>query len=178
MLGLLFGLNTRIGRLHFFFSTIVLAVVMTAISFGIAMSAYPGAQTPLSLAEIRWPLIVVAVLFGLITVTLQSMRIRDIGWDPVCVIPGWFALLIIDGLVATKFPAWSIGSDHHATAVGALVNLGLMLALTFCPSDEFESPTPTFGGASIPSTPSRGRAATSLTADRIARVAGGQFGRR
>ena len=39
----------------------------------------------------NWAIIGAMVFFGAATFTLQSMRIRDIGWDPVCVIPAWFA---------------------------------------------------------------------------------------
>ena len=75
---------------------------------------------------------------------LQSMRFRDIGWDPVCVIPGWIALVIMDQVIATKFPAVSLGHDHPGTIVGALTNLGLVLALTFWPSSRHEHWTPRF----------------------------------
>lgn len=170
MLGFL--LNARIGRLHFFFSSILLAVVMTIVIFGLVMSAYHSAQVPLSLAEIKWPLIVVGAFFLLASLTLQSMRIRDIGWDPVCVIPAWIALAVVDKVVATKFPAWSIGPEQHGTIVGALVNLGLMLALMFWPSGEYTASPPAFGA------PPRRRDAAGLTASRVARVANGEFGRR
>jgi hypothetical protein len=107
------------------------------------------------------------------TFTLQGMRVRDIGWDPVCVIPGWFALLIIDKLVASKIPAWSFDHDHNGTMVGALVNFGLILALTFWPSGDYESPSSTFtetrGKPDAPSPRSRG---SSVSAERLARVTG------
>ena len=38
MLGFVFGLNARLGRLHFFLATVALAIVMTAICFAIAMA--------------------------------------------------------------------------------------------------------------------------------------------
>jgi hypothetical protein len=41
MLGFLFGFNARLGRLHYFLSTIGLAVVMTAVCFAIA-SYFPA----------------------------------------------------------------------------------------------------------------------------------------
>ena len=44
------------------------------------------------------------VFFGWTTFTLQSMRIRDIGWDPVCVIPAWIAIVIVDKVVAGRIP--------------------------------------------------------------------------
>jgi hypothetical protein len=68
------------------------------------------------------------------------MRVRDIGWDPVCVLPGWFALLVVDKIIATNIPAWALDSQHHGTLVGAVVNFGLMLALTFWPSGDPDGP--------------------------------------
>jgi len=37
MLGFLFGFNARLTRMHYFLSTIALAVAMTAVCFAIAM---------------------------------------------------------------------------------------------------------------------------------------------
>lgn len=142
MLGFVFGLNARLGRLHFFVATVVLAIVMTAICFGIAMAALRTTSTSMIKPEdlIRnWAIIAAIIFFGLATFTLQSMRIRDIGWDPVCVIPAWIALMIVDHVVAGRFPAWTIGQEHRGTMVGGLVNLALMLALTFWPSADSEA---------------------------------------
>jgi uncharacterized membrane protein YhaH (DUF805 family) len=177
MLGFMFGLNARLGRLHYFLSTIAVAVVMTAISFAIALSVYDtNAQgMPLSFDTVKWPVIVAGVVFALISLTLQSMRIRDIGWDPVCVIPGWIAVLIIDIVIARKFPGWSLGPEHHGTAVGALVNLVLFLALLFWPSGDSDGSTPTISEPRRPS-PRRG-SPISIADERIAR-ASGEFGRR
>jgi hypothetical protein len=105
------------------------------------------------------------------------MRIRNIGWDPVCVIPAWIAILIVDNLVAGKVQAWALDHDHHGTIVGALINLVLFLALTFWPSGDYEGAT--FGETSTkPDMPSRRTDVTSVAAGRIARVAGPGFGRR
>jgi uncharacterized membrane protein YhaH (DUF805 family) len=118
MLGFLFGLNARLGRLQFFLASIALAIVMTVICFGIALVAIehtsPSMLRPEDLLA-SWPTIAAIVVFGLATFTLQSMRIRDIGWDPVCVVPAWIALMIIDRLVATRFPAWvdRAGASGH-----------------------------------------------------------------
>jgi len=179
MLGYLFGFNARIGRLYYFLASIGLAIVMTGIIFAIASAAYHGnaKAIPLTLRHMQWPLIAVAVLFCLASLTLQSMRFRDIGWDPVCVIPGWIALMIVDYLIATKIPAVSLGPEHNGTIVGALTNLGLFLALLFWPGSNREPAAPTFGGPSSDAPPRR-QDATSVAASRIARVAGGEFGRR
>ena len=141
MLGFVFGLNARLGRLHFFLASVALAIVMTAICFAIAMAALrttsPGMIRPEDFAR-NWAIIGAMILFGLATFMLQSMRIRDIGWDPVCVIPAWIALMVVDHVVAGRFPAWAIGQEHQNTMVGGLVNAALLLALTFWPSAENE----------------------------------------
>lgn len=169
MLGFLFGFNARLGRMHYFLATIALALLMAAICFVIADYVYQHSpdRSISPAALLGWPVIAAMVFFGWMTFTLQSMRIRDIGWDPVCVIPSWFALLIIDKLVAGKIPAWSLDHEHNGTMVGALVNFGLVLALTFWPSGDTQSPSPTF-------TETRGRPdrATSVAAERLARVTG------
>jgi len=158
MLGFIFGLNARLGRLQFFLASVALAVVMTLICVLIAMATFkytsPGALRAEDMMA-SWPVLGAAGLFGVGTFMLQSMRIRDTGWDPVCVIPAWFAILVIDHLVAVRFPALAIGQEHEVTAVGALVNLGLMLALLFWPGDEGEgshaNPDQTRGSAAKPS---------------------------
>jgi len=65
--------------------------------------------------------------------------------DPVCVIPSWIAILIVDKLIAGKIPAWSLGPEQHGTIVGALINLALFLALLFWPGGDHEHPMPTLG---------------------------------
>jgi uncharacterized membrane protein YhaH (DUF805 family) len=176
MLGFLFGFNARLGRMHYFLATIALAVVMTAICFAIAMLLFqqtPSAMLPSALM-MSWPVIIAMVFFGWMTFTLQSMRIRDIGWDPVCVIPAWVAILIVDHVIAGRVPAWALGQDHQGTIVGALVNLVLFLAMMFWPGGDHAAPM--FGDT--PDRPSRGAGTHSLTASRIARATGGDFGGR
>jgi uncharacterized membrane protein YhaH (DUF805 family) len=177
MLGFIFGLNARLGRLHYFLITIGVAVLMTGICFVIAQQAWQSAANgvPPSIDSIKGPAIVVGIMFMVITLTLQSMRIRDIGWDPVCVIPGWIAILIIDMMVARKFPGLSLGAEHHGTAVSAIVNLALLLATLFWPSANYESSPPVSGEPRRPDPAPRGR--SSVAAERLAR-ASGEFGRR
>jgi len=137
VLDLVFGLNTRLGRLQFFLATLVLAVVMTAICFVVAMSMFrnvtPANFRPDDLLK-NGGIIAAMVFFAIATVELYSMRFRDIGWDPVCVVPAWIALMIVDYVVAMKFPAYTFGQEHTGTVVGGIVNLVLTLALLFWPS--------------------------------------------
>ena len=177
MLGFLFGFNARLGRLHYFLATIGLAVLMTVICFVIAGHAYHPGQ-PFSRANLMgWPTVVAIVFFAGMSFTLQSMRIRDIGWDPICVIPVWIAILIGDKLVAGKIPAWSLGQEHHGTIVGLLFNAALFLALMFWPSGDYEAPT--FDATPRKQEiPARGDGATAVAAARIVRGVGPGFGRR
>lgn len=171
MLGFMFGLNARLGRLHFFLASVALAIVMTAICFAIAMAVLrttsPSMVRPEDITR-NWAIIAAMIFFGLATFTLQSMRIRDIGWDPVCVIPAWIALMIVDHVVAGRFPAWAIGEEHQATMVGGLVNLALMLALMFWPSEVSE------GSYTNPfEPPARAVKTPSMSNQRLARVSQG-----
>ena len=182
MLGFLFGFNARLGRLQYFLATIALAIVMTAICFVIAKHVFESAPrgTLQSESLMTWPTLVAMAFFGWMTFTLQSMRIRDIGWDPVCVIPAWIAIVIIDKVNPLKIPSWSLTHEQNGPVVGGLVNLGLVLALTFWPSGDYERPfndayrTP--DGRS-PKTSQKPQA-TSVAAERIARATGADFGRR
>ena len=139
MLDYVFGLNTRLSRLQFLLASIALAIVMTAICFFIAVNGlvhFPkGTQPQLSWAILSWPIIGSVAFFMVVTLTLQSMRIRDIGWDPVCVIGGWIAVIVIDVIIATKMPVLALGPNHHGTIVSALVNLVMTGILLFWPGN-------------------------------------------
>jgi uncharacterized membrane protein YhaH (DUF805 family) len=134
-------LNARLGRLQFFLASIALAVVMTAICFVIVANGlvhFPKGARPdqLSWAMMGWP-IIGAAAFGLVaTVMLQAMRIRDIGWDPVCVIGGWIAVMVIDMIVATKMPALALDPSHHATIISSIGNLVMTGILLFWPGSD------------------------------------------
>lgn len=179
MLGYLFGFNTRIGRLKFFLCSVGLGFVVALTVFAITGTTYHSMPKGmlLSLDQMKGPLIVVGVMFWLVTFMLQSMRFRDIGWDPLCVIPLWIALIVVDRVIAAKIPAVSLGHDHPGTIVGALTNLALVLALTFWPGGSHETETFDMPPQTPDATPRRQDGA-SLAASRIARVAGGEFGRR
>jgi uncharacterized membrane protein YhaH (DUF805 family) len=102
-----------------------------AISIAIAGLAFQNVPKGMIPSLTSWQVIAAAVLFIWLSFTLHSMRIRDIGWDPVCVIPGWIAATVIDGLVAGKIPAIALGPGQHGTIVGALVNLALLSPCCF-----------------------------------------------
>jgi uncharacterized membrane protein YhaH (DUF805 family) len=180
MLGFLFGFNARLGRMHYFLGTIALAVITTAVCFAIAMYVSQHGPRVHSSADLMiWPTMLAIAAFAWMTFTLQCMRIRDIGWDPVCVIPAWVAILMVDKVVAGKFPLWALGPEHHGTIVGGLINFALILALMFWPSGDYEGPDATCGETRRrPDELSTKPRATSVASERIVRATGAGFGRR
>jgi uncharacterized membrane protein YhaH (DUF805 family) len=170
MLGYLFGFNARIGRLRYFLylaATGFVTGLIANLAFGISASG--GIMQLFSFSK-GWPAITLGAVFVLVSFTLQSMRVRDIGWDPVCVIPGWFALLIFDRLAATKFPALALGPETNQTIVGALVHFGMVLALLFWPGSAAE--TADFDEPQRGFDKSLRRDQASNAAQRMARISG------
>lgn len=138
MLDLVFGLNARLGRLHYFLACIALGIVMTGICFALAVSGsiHIPRGSQLSWQMLTWPVWGAIAFFVLATVMLQAMRVRDIGWDPVVVMAAWFAIVFVDVIVAMKMPNLAITHDHHGTIVGSLVNLVMTGILLFWPGSD------------------------------------------
>lgn len=178
MLGFLFGFNARIGRLHFLCSTLVVTIMMVVVYAAAIAYAFQTAPKGTAPSPTAGPIFAAAIFYAWLTITLQSMRFRDIGWDPVLVMPAWIAVVIVDGLVATKFPAMSLGHER-GTVFGALVNLSLILALLFCPSGADDSPAPTLDERfRTPDPPPPRPVVEAPAAPQISRPANGGFGRR
>jgi uncharacterized membrane protein YhaH (DUF805 family) len=136
MLDFIFGFNARLERLQFFLSTIGLAVLMIAISFAIFASGNVHLHVPkgshITWDMLTWPLMCAVLFFSAASFMLQAMRLRDIGWDPVCVLGGWISIIAINGIVATKLPALSL----PVGAATGLVNLVMFGVLYFWPSSD------------------------------------------
>jgi uncharacterized membrane protein YhaH (DUF805 family) len=139
MLEAVFSFRGRINRLQYFLSCVafgmalivfaVLAVGLVAAHGGLqgAITATPG------LALIGLLAVLLAPVFLWVSYSLQARRFRDIGWEPLYVIPGWIAIDIVDRLLAKGLPSLAIGSSHDVTPIGGLVNLALVCALLFWP---------------------------------------------
>lgn len=171
MLEMIFGLNARMGRLMYFLSGLGLGVVAIVLAIPLAFyihSHHIPVTTPDSLWAAGWPVYAFAgvCLFG--QFTLASMRLRDIGWDPVIVVSGWIALLVINHLYGTRVPAIAV--------VTGLVNLGMELILLFWPGGDHAISPPSFDDYK-PRSPDKASNSASIPAGRFAK-ASGQFGRR
>ena len=138
MLDLLFGLNARLGRLHYFLACIALGVAMAGICFALVVSdsVHIPRGSHLGWQMLSWPAAAAVGLFVLATVTLQAMRVRDIGWDPVVVMAAWFAIVFVDVIVAVKMPDLALGREHYGTIMGSIVNLVMTGILLFWPGSD------------------------------------------
>lgn len=173
VLSFLFGFNARLGRLHYFLASIGLGIAGSIVFVAVIFAAYSAGAQP---EIVRWLIILFVALALWSNAMLLSMRFRDIGWDPVCIVPIWIASVIVDGVVAMKVPEWSLTASHAGTAVGALINFGLSLALMFWPSGD--APDHDNGGHTHYAPRPMGRNAATTSEARLARVSGGDVGRR
>lgn len=179
MLNYLFGFNARIGRLAFVFCSFVIGCGYVMLVYGITGNALASGRMDVLLAQAssNGPLVIGFYVMLAISFMLQSMRIRDIGWDPVCVMIGWVALVMLDRVVAGRFPEYALTYQHTNTVIGAFANGALMLMLFFWPGARAEDaplPGETDDGSAGAWRKSSAPAATS----RITRVASGEFGGR
>jgi uncharacterized membrane protein YhaH (DUF805 family) len=178
MLGFLFGFNTRLGRLPFVVCTIGLVATLLLLVTAATGTTPSRTNTDILLAQGSNNVFLIGVFIFLVAANfmLQSMRVRDIGWDPVCVMMGWFALMVIDRIIATQHPEWALNYQHTGTMVGALANAALTLALIFWPTGRAGEEDDESAYAA-PSAEGTWRKSTAPAAtNRIARVASGEFG--
>ena len=167
MLGAVFGFGGRLNRLQFFFASLGLGlaviVLLVPMVFVLVLHRAGGFSPGVGVALL---LGVLAILVALWTsLSLQARRIRDIGWNPLLVIPGDIALQVADQLVARAMPHLALGPHRTETLVGALVNLGLALCLLFWPGQGGPAQSaPPATSAKAPKPPKAGKAEPSSAA--------------
>lgn len=184
MLDMIFGFNARIGRLMFFMGSIALNVVNLALAIPLAYYLYKqgaAGHMPASIWSAGTPVYAFLGFSLLGYFMLSSMRVRDIGWDPIIIIPTWIAITVADHLMASHLPGLAAqfgnSSMSHGTIVGGLFNLAMTLVLLFHPSGEPTKMSLTFDDDDPPPSPDAPkRNAAAMPAQRLAKA--GQFGRR
>lgn len=144
MLNIILGFGGRIGRLHYLLLSLLLGFVMTLLTLAIVFGMMPhytevggkvpdGMPAPVLVAT----MLVVTPLFLWFSFALQTKRIRDIGWNPLLVIPAWIVVDIVAVLAGS--PTFS-----------GCINLTMVAVLLFWPSREPDQWSPPSFGSSEP----------------------------
>ena len=138
MLSSLFGFKGRIGRLRYFTTCLVLGPALAAafIALMLVTGFRAGAGMTANLMSLGLAALVVVPAWLWTSLSLQTCRIRDIGWNPLFVILGWVGLEVLDRLAAMGDPALALGPLHQNTLFGVVVNLGFAGVLLFWPGDD------------------------------------------
>jgi uncharacterized membrane protein YhaH (DUF805 family) len=163
MLDAIFSFRGRLNRLQYFLGLLglggaVFVVIMLFFAFG-GLSVVVGGVSKLGMLALAALPVLAAWIW--ITLSLQARRIRDIGWSPLLVIGCWFAVGILDRLVAHASPGLSMAPLHQSTLLGGLINLAFAGVLLFWPGgadeDDFvplladEGPAPARPAPAAPS---------------------------
>jgi len=158
MLGAVFSFRGRLNRIQYFLGswalgtvTIVLALIVVV---GVAGSrGMDQANLLRAGVTVLIALLAIGPVYFWISFSLQARRFRDIGWEPVFVIPAWVGLDVVDRLAVYGAPQIAVVQGMGASWLGLLLNLGLGLCLLFWPGRKFEDIASVFDDAPPP--PSR-----------------------
>jgi uncharacterized membrane protein YhaH (DUF805 family) len=187
MLETVFSFSGRINRLQYFASIVALtaALFVPVLMIGIGLLAHGGvgAKPPLATLALLGLFFLLAIPpFLWVSFSLQARRFRDIGWNPLYVIPGWMVFNVFDRVIAQFVPALTMGRLYHQTWLGLAVGLGLGCALLFWPGRAEDDDAPGIGASWMrPSTPPPAAPATTATytpAPSAAAASAPRFGRR
>jgi len=190
MLGAVFSFRGRVNRLQYLAGCVGLGVgvvLLAVIVLGgavVSAGSDKSAMLKAGLVGLLF-LIVVVPLYLWISLSLQARRLRDIGWEPIFVIPALFVFDILDRFLALGAPQIAVTPGLMSMSwLGVCVNLGLTLCLFFWPGrPEFDvasvfddepppartsparpAPTPVATRAPVPSRPAAPRPVASAPA--------------
>ena len=131
MLHNILGFGGRMGRLEYFLACLGLSflvmLLVVALIAGFAPHIERGAKPSLPPGLMVMLLAVVLPIWLWFALAFQSKRYRDMGWNPLYVIPGSIGALTIIGLLSPFVPGLAL--------LGVLLNLALSLCLMFWPSE-------------------------------------------
>ena len=184
MLSAVFSFRGRLNRLQYFLSVWALGAVMIALAVAIfaGVGGMAGAGTPDRAALVRLGLagllllLVICPIYFWVSFSLQARRFRDIGWEPVFVIPAWIGAGILDRLAVMGAPQIAVINGMGVSWFGLLLNLGLAGCLLFWPGKRPFDVASVFDDVPLPSQPPPARVAAPAQRPQSAVAAG--FGRR
>jgi uncharacterized membrane protein YhaH (DUF805 family) len=140
MLSAVFSFQGRLNRLQYFLGAVGLGVaefvfVLVAGAFAVVFRQQFG-LIPMALLGL-FVLVVVLPAVMWIGFSLQARRFRDIGWEPVFVIPAWIAVMALDLWIAQSGPKLPMLPFAGPTILGRLINLGMVCCLLFWPGNKY-----------------------------------------
>ena len=138
MLNAIFSFNGKINRLQYFsriasvgFGVGMLFVI--AILTG-AIGLYAGGAKPASRMPVLFLLAAASVGLCLwSSLSLQVRRFRDIGWNPLYVIPAWIGADVVARLFHRADSTSPIAAYLHPSPIVGLINLAMAGCLLFWP---------------------------------------------
>ena len=186
-----FTFRGEIGRLRFLLSCLTLGggLVLTFVLLLVLSAGSTGGRSG-GMAALVMPLLIVLPLGLWASFSLQTCRIRDIGWNPVFIVPTVFLLNLADIMLVKSHPTLAAGyannhgllhAFHQNTVIGALMNLVFDGVMLFWPGGSFAPPEIDSFGLDQPPAPAPSAATvTAPLRPRLAANASGTsgFGRR
>lgn len=130
MLHNILGFGGRMGRLEYFLACMALGflvgMLVLALIFGFMPHLGHGERGPVPAGLTAMLVGIVLPIYLWFALAFQAKRYRDMGWNPLYVIPGTFAAGMVIGLLSPFV--------HWLPIVGVLLNVTLSLCLWFWPS--------------------------------------------
>jgi len=130
MLHTILGFGGRLGRLEFFLACVGLGflvmLLVLALFAGFAPHIERGAKLSLPTGLIAMLYVIVLPIYLWFGLALQAKRFRDMGWNPLYVMPGSIAGFTIMSLLSPFVPGLAL--------LNVVLNLLLGLCLLFWPS--------------------------------------------
>ncbi len=186
MLAAIFSFRGRLNRIQYFLGSwgLGMALVVLAVILLVGAAAGRSPDRPETLAALGltglFCLVVLGPIYFWVSFSLQARRFRDIGWEPVFVIPAWIGVDILDRLLTMAAPRIAVADGMGVSWIGLLVNAGLGLCLLFWPGKPAFDIAAVFDDVPPPSR-SQGQPAMARAAAPFARSASptpAGFGRR
>jgi uncharacterized membrane protein YhaH (DUF805 family) len=123
MLTAVFSFRGRINRLQYFLGSLTIGATLALLAAMLISFTQlaPTARPSLTMALDAVFLVLAAPLAIWSAASLQARRLRDIGWEPMIVIPMWVGVLLLAGFAAQ--------AEVSQTALASLISLALLACL-------------------------------------------------
>jgi len=144
MLAVIFSFRGRINRLQYllglaglFFGSFVFCCIVGAVFLALGLAVR---RSVAMLIFGFFELLVLLPAIVWISFSLQARRFRDIGWEPIFVIPAWIIATAIDlAMAQINHRSGALPFFAGPTILGCLIDLVLTACLLFWPSKTYSA---------------------------------------